>query len=197
MSTTSSPEDDAVVRKRDTAGTAARASLKRVGSHLRKASRRKKRIMRTIRTISGAIVLILMSGVLYFQITSQIPASRAPDHCYPSPGDKLPDGGHDRLGRYNHPSVPASASSEGKLGELTLLPDQITTLPMGRAMEVRALDVDYILAPNGSAEEDETASQPLPSSAATGYLRVDVSQFLRDDGARLHEKRVLAQARFV
>jgi hypothetical protein len=75
--------------------------------------------------------------------------------------------------------------------ETTLAADQRTVLTMGRAKEVRSLDVDYALASNGN--------QPLVVDDASlpVFLRVELSQFTRADGSDLDERKVWASARRV
>ena len=140
---------------------------------------------------AGLVVVIGLLCLGLWGLFMHIPAT-TDESTQCLPGTREPYQRHPEWASYNYPSNPEIPPNPEVIGELSLLPDQRTTLPLGRSLEVRALDLDYTLAPiqGQVAAAFDDADLPL-------FLRVEVTQFLRSDAANLHEQKILAAARVV
>ena len=125
----------------------------------------------------SVIVAFVVVGFWLWQLPS---ASTGNPACLPV----AKPGADERWSRYNVPNEPLGEELPA-LNEFALLPDQRTSLQFGRAAKVRALDVDYAVSPAVDAKGRVTP------------LRVDITQFLRDDGEALAERKVYASARLI
>jgi hypothetical protein len=101
---------------------------------------------------------------------------------------------------YSSPNATDPARPDSPL-QLSLVPDQTTTLDFGRSESVRVLDVDYRPAiaatSSGSGSQTVDSTKSLHKLLSAPPLQVDVSQFRRDDGAVLMPKMVKARARVI
>lgn len=129
---------------------------------------------------------------------------RSADRCFSErsedePGPNNPDS---RWAYYSQPNLqePPASRPENPI-QLSLLPDQLTTLHFGRSESVRALDIDYRPAVMANTSADEATSAAAATSLrgqlTSPALQLDISQFRRDDGAVLSPDLVKTRANVI
>lgn len=144
-------------------------------------------------------VLIILSAatVLLFILGPFITDLGADDagRCFAKQGTK-PD---PVWAYYDYPNDPPGNPAAGKPVQLSLVPDQSTTIHFGRSQAVRSSDIDYKLSLQGSAAEQQNGQevQTLAQRLGDSNLQLDILQFQRSDGAALDTDLVKARARVV
>jgi hypothetical protein len=141
-------------------------------------------------SILAAATVVLMTLSLFFPgmgVTEE-------DRCFREEAAK-PDPVWAYYDRPNEaPENPGSAAPI----QLSLVPDQSTTLHFGRSESVRSFDVDYQLSLQGTTGADDTrAVQTLAERLKKTPVQLDILQFRRADGAYLDTELVRARARVI